>query len=144
MNLKRQLIPLASLAVLLPAAGLILSSAGCADAGYVSGGAVIGADDYDYYPGYEVYYSRRHHDYYYQDGRRWVRRPTPPRVFVPGPSVHMDFHDTPDHHHAEVVRRYPRNWRPDDRGHDHDRDHDRDHRRDDDDRRRDDERRYQH
>ncbi|HTL66649.1 MAG TPA: hypothetical protein VL200_03215 [Lacunisphaera sp.] len=138
MNPNRTLIPLVSLAVLLPSAGLILAVSGCADAGYVSGGAVIGADDYDYYPGYEVYYSRRHHYYYYQDGHAWVRRPTPPRTFVPGPSVRMDFHDAPERHHAEVVRRYPHDWRPD-RRHDQDRnrdhDHDNDHR-DDDDRRR--------
>ncbi|HVT71639.1 MAG TPA: hypothetical protein VHD61_00770 [Lacunisphaera sp.] len=128
MNLKRRIIPLVSLVVLLPGAGLVVTTAGCAGPGHGAGGVVVDLDDYDYYPGYEVYYSRRHHDYYYQDGHVWVRRPTPPKAFGPGPSVHMDFRDAPEHHHADVVRRYPHNWQPEKRHDD---------RKDDDDRRRD-------
>jgi hypothetical protein len=28
------------------------------------------------------------------------------------PSVKMDFHDSPANHHAEIVRQYPKNWKP--------------------------------
>lgn len=84
---------------------------------YSSGpGPVVVVDDYDYYPGYEFYYSRTHHDYYYRDGNRWVRRPQPPGIrpeqLRTAPSVHMDFHDTPDRHHNTVIKNYPRTWRP--------------------------------
>ena len=89
---------------------------------------IIGEDDYDYYPGYEVYYSRTHNYYYYRDGSSWVRRNDPPRNWVRGSSsVHVHFNDEPDRHHAEIVRQYPRNWRAPDRDHDgHDARHDRD------------------
>src|SRR5882672_8116301 len=33
---------------------------------------VVYQDDYDYYPGYEVYYSRNRREYVYRDGNRWV------------------------------------------------------------------------
>ena len=76
---------------------------------------VIVEDDYVYYPGYEVYYSSNRHQYVYRDGRNWVTRPAPPRVqldvFLASPSVRVDFRDAPERHHAEMVRRYPRNWR---------------------------------
>lgn len=103
---------------------------------------VVVEDDYVYYPNYEVYYSNRRHQYVYLDGRTWVTRPAPPRigidVLLASPSVHVDFHDTPERHHADVVRRYPRNWRGQERRDDR---HD-DHRRDRDDDRRDDNRRH--
>lgn len=73
-------------------------------------------DDYVYYPGYEVYYSSNRHEYRYQDGGSWVTRSTPPHVsadvLFASPSVRVDFHDSPERHHAEVVRSYPKNWRP--------------------------------
>ena len=77
----------------------------------------IGApDDYVYYPKYGTYYSPRHHRYYYQEHGAWVLRDTPPGVapdvFLQSPSVKMDFHDAPDKHHADVVRRYPKDWAP--------------------------------
>jgi hypothetical protein len=77
----------------------------------------IGApDDYVYYPQYGAYYSPRHHRYYYQDHGAWVWRDTPPLVapdvFLRSPSVKMDWHDAPDKHHAETVRRYPKSWTP--------------------------------
>ncbi len=73
----------------------------------------VGPDDYLYYPGYETYYSTRHHRYVYRDHDRWVTRPEPPHGWVQGsPSVRMNFHDAPDRHHAEVVRQYPKTWRP--------------------------------
>ena len=72
-------------------------------------------DDYDYYPGYETYYSRNRHEYVYRDGTTWVRRPQPRGVSVEAiriaPSVRVDFHDTPERHHAEVVKAYPHDWR---------------------------------
>jgi hypothetical protein len=73
-------------------------------------------DDYDYYPGYETYYSRNRHEYVYRDGNAWVRRPEPRGVTVSAllalPSVRLDFHDSPELHHSSVARSYPKNWRP--------------------------------
>lgn len=120
MNSTPRFVPLLSLVLLLPVAGAVLIAAGCASEprrgyGYGGGGradVVIGEDDYDYYPAYEVYYSRRHRDYYYRDGQAWVRRPAPPRGFQRGPFVPMTFHDAPDHHHPEIIKTYPRTWRP--------------------------------
>jgi hypothetical protein len=79
-------------------------------------------DDYVYYPGYEVYYSRTRHQYVYPEGGGWVSRPAPRgvsvNVLMASPSVAVDFHDSPASHHTEMVKKYPRNWRqPDpDRG----------------------------
>ena len=78
---------------------------------YVAPPVVVVQDDYIYYPDYEVYYSSSRHQYAYQEGRAWVSRPAPRGVSVDvlfaSPSVRMDFHDSPEHHHAEVVRQYP-------------------------------------
>jgi hypothetical protein len=80
---------------------------------YVPPPVVVVEDDYIYYPDYEVYYSSSRHQYAYRDGRAWVSRPAPRGVSVnvlfASPSVRMDFHDSPEHHHAEVVRQYPGN-----------------------------------
>src|SRR5580704_12146598 len=77
---------------------------------------VVVQDDYVYYPGYEVYYSRTRHQYFYPEGGGWVSRPAPAgvsvNVLLASPSVAVDFHDSPASHHAEMVRRYPRNWAP--------------------------------
>lgn len=93
---------------------------------------VVVQDDYVYYPQYEVYYSSSRHQYGYQEGNAWVWRPEPPHVginvLLGSPSVHMDFHDSPEHHHAAIVRSYPRNWSPPAK----DRDDHRDDRKDDD------------
>jgi hypothetical protein len=82
--------------------------------------AVVVQDDYVYYPGYQVYYSNTRRQYIYQEGRTWVTRPSPPRVSVDvlfaSPSVRLDFHDSPERHHATVVRQYPRHWEPSGRG----------------------------
>lgn len=98
--------------------------------------AVYADDDYVYYPQYEVYYSNHRHQYGYREGNSWVWRPNPPRVqanvLVSTPSVHLDFHDSPERHHAQVVKTYPRNWRQnakdDHRKDDHRDDHKDDHR----------------
>lgn len=82
----------------------------------VDSGVVMVQDDYVYYPGYQVYYSGRTHQYIYQDGRSWVTRNGPPRVSVDvlfaSPSVKLDFHDSPSIHHATVVQQYPKHWAP--------------------------------
>jgi hypothetical protein len=120
--MKSQLPHAASAAGLL----LLLALAGCASdsayypgsaIGYDSRGAVAYQDDYDYYPGYEVYYARNRHEYVYRDGNNWVHSATYPRanaeVLLSSPSVRVDFRDSPERHHAEVVRRYPHDWRRD-------------------------------
>lgn len=75
---------------------------------------VVYMDDYDYYPGYEVYYSRNRREYVYRDGSNWVRRPEPRGISVDvllaAPSVRVDFRDSPERHHSTVVKSYPRNW----------------------------------
>jgi len=78
--------------------------------------AVVVQDDYVYYPDYQIYYSRNRHQYAYLEGNAWVSRPAPRgvsvNVLLASPSVRMDFHDSPAHHHAMVVQKYPKNWRP--------------------------------
>jgi hypothetical protein len=79
-------------------------------------GYVVVEDDYVYYPGYQVYYSRNRRQYVYLEGRSWVARPAPPRVsvevLVASPSVRLDFHDAPSTHHSKVVQQYPKHWAP--------------------------------
>ena len=83
---------------------------------YVPPPAVVVQDDYVYYPDYEVYYSGSRHQYFYMDGGAFVSRPAPRGVSVDvlfaSPSVRMNFHDSPANHHAEIVRQYPKNWKP--------------------------------
>jgi hypothetical protein len=83
---------------------------------------IIAQDDYVYYPQYEVYFSSSRHQYVYPENGVWVSRPAPPQVAVnvllASPSVHMDFHDSPAAHHADVVRSYPHNFAPAARGRD--------------------------
>jgi len=84
--------------------------------GRMSGQVMVSyQDDYDYYPGYEVYYSRNRREYVYRDGNQWVRRSEPrgipASVLLSTPSVRVDFHDSPEQHHAAVVRSYPRDWK---------------------------------
>jgi hypothetical protein len=86
---------------------------------------VVVQDDYVYYPNYEVYYNSRRHQYAHLEGGVWVWAPAPSGISVDvllaSPSVHMDFHDSLEKHHAEMVQRYPRNWRPADPRQDQDR-----------------------
>jgi hypothetical protein len=88
---------------------------------YVETG-VAAQDDYVYYPAYQVYYSSERRQYVYLDGRSWVSRPLPPHVAVnvlfASPSVNIAFHDSPAHHHAEVVKQYPKQWRSPEQGRD--------------------------
>lgn len=95
-----------------------LALAGCYEPGQsghvsVSATAVIGEDDYVYYPGSEVYYSPRQQYYYYRDGGAWVHRPQPPKVWVhDAPSVKVHLKDKPEQHHPDIVKQYPHNWHP--------------------------------
>jgi hypothetical protein len=106
--------------------------------------AIVTQDEYDYYPAYEVYYSRTRQEYVYRDGRNWVRSSQPrgisASVLLSAPSARMSFRDSPEHHHANVVRSYPKNWKGDDKRRD-DKDERREDKRDDrDDKRRNDDR----
>jgi hypothetical protein len=78
-------------------------------------------DNYVYYPRYGVYYNSSRREYAYQDRGAWVSRPAPNGVSVgvlrASPSVKMDFHDSPDKHHAAMVQKYPKNWAPPGVGH---------------------------
>ena len=78
--------------------------------------SVVVQDDYVYYPNYQVYYSSSRHQYAYLEGGAWVSRPAPRgvsvNVLIASPSVRMNFHDSPANHHAEIVRQYPKNWKP--------------------------------
>jgi hypothetical protein len=84
--------------------------------------AVVFQDDYDYYPGYETYYSRNRHEYVYQEGNTWVRRSSPRgvavNVLLAAPAVRLDFHDSPEAHHDATIKAYPRNWSPGGPAHD--------------------------
>jgi hypothetical protein len=75
---------------------------------------VVVEDNYVYYPSYGVYYNSGRHQYAYLNGDAWVMAPTPHGVSVDvllaSPSVKMDFHDSPERHHAEMMKRYPKNW----------------------------------
>lgn len=77
---------------------------------------VVITDDYDYYPRYEVYYSRRRNEYVYYDVNAWVRRGNMDLrgitldMLNAGPSIRVDFHDSPEFHHGRIVQRFPRNW----------------------------------
>ena len=73
-------------------------------------------DDYVYYPAQNVYYSKHHHRYAYIKNNAWVTAPTPPSISVEAlqatPSVNLDFHDSPAVHHADIVKKYPKDWKP--------------------------------
>jgi len=76
--------------------------------------AVLSPDNYVYYPSYGVYFNSSRRQYAYLKGDAWVSSPEPSGVTIgvlqASPSVRMDFHDAPAHHHAEMVKKYPKNW----------------------------------
>jgi hypothetical protein len=84
---------------------------------------VVVQDDYVYYPDYGVYYNSHRHQYAYLENGAWVSSPAPEgvsvNVLLASPSVRMDFHDSPANHHAEMLRKYPQNWRRGDAHPDH-------------------------
>lgn len=107
-------------AVLVTATTLLFVMTGCVtdDTGYprVRGNAYVSfEDDYDYYPRYETYYSRSRREFVYRDGGQWVRRREPSgvsiNVILSTPSVRLDFRGSPERHHNDVIRSYPRDWR---------------------------------
>jgi len=108
--------PTAAILLLALAAGINLTGCSTTSSGYYGRGnavTVVEPDDYIYYPGYELYYSNRRHYYLYRDRDRWISAQRPPRYWNRNaPYVRMEFHDSPERHHAEIVRSYPRNWRP--------------------------------
>ncbi len=69
-----------------------------------------------YYPDYEVYYDPVAAIFWFPRGGVWVTGPRPigisVDVLLASPHVRMDFRDSPANHHAEIIRRYPRGWRP--------------------------------
>ncbi len=73
-------------------------------------------DNYVYYPNYGVYYNRHRQQYNYLRGNVWVAQPAPEGVSVnallASPSVNMEFHDSPERHHAEMLKKYPHDWKP--------------------------------
>jgi len=83
---------------------------------------VVVQDDYVYYPNYSTYYNVRQHRYAYLDNGAWVSATAPSgvtaEVLLASPHVKMNFHDSPEKHHAEMVRKYPKNWAPPTVGHD--------------------------
>jgi hypothetical protein len=87
---------------------------------------VVVQDNYVYYPSYGVYYNSSRHEYAYLDAGAWVSRSAPQgvtvEVLLASPSVKMDFHDSPERHHAKMLQQYPKNWAPRDENHreDHD------------------------
>ena len=82
--------------------------------------SVVVGDGLIYYPNYEVYFDPYSRVYWYPRGGAWVTGPSPygisVDVLLASPSVRMDFRDSPERHHGEVVREYPRNWQPPGRG----------------------------
>jgi hypothetical protein len=123
-------------AQLVLSAALMLTFTGCVQHGdapqpevTAASPAVVTQDDYTYYPNYGIYYSGSRRQYAYQESGAWVSQPAPHGVSVEAlrasPSVKMDFHDSPANHHAAVVQKYPKNWKPapsnqkDDRPEDH-------------------------
>jgi hypothetical protein len=83
--------------------------------------AVVAQDDYVYYPAYGIYYNSSQHQYVYLHAGLWVSAPEPGislPVLLASPSVNMDFHDSPEKHHAEMVQRYPKDWKSSDDHHD--------------------------
>jgi hypothetical protein len=84
--------------------------------------AVVVQDDYVYYPSYGVYYNSDRHQYAYMQNGAWVTTPAPygvsAEVLQTSPSVRMDWHDSPEKHHAEMLQRYPKNWKSSDERHD--------------------------
>lgn len=105
------------------AAAVLLSS--CVTEARVSSGysprpsrtqtTIVIVDDYDYYPAYEVYYSRNRREYVYLENNAWVRRSQPigfdVNLLLSAPSVRVDFRDSPEQHHASVRQSYPKSWK---------------------------------
>jgi hypothetical protein len=79
--------------------------------------AVVVQEDYVYYPNYGTYYNSHSHQYYFLRGDVWVTQAAPEgvsaEVLLASPSVNMDFHDSPERHHADMMKKYPHDWKRD-------------------------------
>jgi len=77
----------------------------------VAAPAVVIVDDFIFYPDYAIYYNSGRHQYAYLEGGAWVFAAAPVGVtidvLVASPSIHMDWHDSPAKHHAEMLQKYP-------------------------------------
>lgn len=84
--------------------------------------AVVVQDDYVYYPTYGVYFNSSQNRYTYLNNGAWVIAQAPYGVSIDvlraSPSVNMDWHDSPEKHHAEILHRYPKDWKSSDEHHD--------------------------
>jgi len=72
-------------------------------------------DIYIYYPAYSTYYHSNAHQYVFVQDGIWVASAKPygiaVNVLTESPSVKMDFNDSPEKHHAEILHRYPKDWK---------------------------------
>jgi hypothetical protein len=106
------------LALLVTLAGCIVEPVG--GRAYVAGpvvqGPVVVQEGLIYYPNYEVYFDPVARVYWYPRGGAWITGPSPVGVSIDvllaSPSVRMNFRDSPANHHSEIIRQYPRDWRP--------------------------------
>jgi hypothetical protein len=78
-------------------------------------------DYYVYYPAYGIYYNSGRRQYAYLEKGAWVAVAAPQgvtvEVLMASPSVKMDWHDSPGNHHADMLKRYPKDWKPSDEHH---------------------------
>lgn len=83
---------------------------------------VVVQDDYVYYPSYGIYYNSGRRQYAYLENGAWVLAAAPQDVSIDvllaSPSVNMDWHDSPEKHHGEMLKRYPKDWKSSDEHHD--------------------------
>jgi hypothetical protein len=86
--------------------------------------AVVAQDNYVYYPSYGTYYNSSQKQYAYMNNGAWVTTPMPfgvtADVLQASPSVRMDWHDSPEKHHAEMQKQYPKDWKSSGERHDQD------------------------
>jgi hypothetical protein len=71
---------------------------------------------YIYFSNYQIYHNPARSEYVFWDGKTWVTSPQPPEelsaeLLRDSPAVALELRDHPAKTHAEVVRRYPRDWR---------------------------------
>lgn len=88
---------------------------------HIDAGQPVIQDNYVYYPGYAMYFNTSRNQYVYLNNGAWVWSSTPygvtSEVLRASPSVRMDWHDLPAKHHADMVKRYPKDWKSDSSDH---------------------------
>ncbi len=84
---------------------------GCAGNATHSGPRLDDQENYVYYPDYGIYYSVDQRQYVYLEGDTWSRSASPSNIPVKvlnaSRSVQMPFHDSPEDHNSEVLKKYP-------------------------------------